>query len=65
MSDENAIRERLLKPFRDSGESRVFVAECCGRLYVGLQPAAQCRTCDKEPVSTKVDLGREVGDGNS
>jgi hypothetical protein len=53
------ILERLIKPFRDQGAEKVYVAECCGRLYVGETPAAGCRTCDNKPESREVVIERE------
>jgi hypothetical protein len=37
------------KPFFDQGAEKVFIVKCCGRVYVGLEPASKCRTCSKIP----------------
>lgn len=39
---------RLAEPFFAQGETRVFVGRCCGRVFVGAQPASSCGTC-KQP----------------
>lgn len=48
--------EKILKPFREQGVEKVYVSECCGRTYVGREPAKRCRTCDKTPVSKEIVL---------
>ena len=38
---------RLAEPFFAQGEKRVFVGRCCGRVFVGAQPASSCKTCQQ------------------
>lgn len=43
--------KRLAEPFFSQGEGRVFVARCCGWVYVGNRPADLCKHCKKVPTN--------------
>ena len=45
--------ERLVEPLVKEG--KVYASRCCGRVYLGKEPATSCRTCDKIPTVTEVD----------
>lgn len=53
---EDALHS-ILAEFQKQGEKRVYVTECCGRLYVGVQIPTGCRTCSKTPDYEEVILG--------
>lgn len=58
MDISEAVR-RLAKPFFDAGEDKVYVARCCGRIFVGKIPAGKCQACGSTPqndVLMKADL---------
>lgn len=42
---------RLAEPFFEQGEPVVFIARCCGWVYAGTQPVAECKKCRKAPTS--------------
>jgi hypothetical protein len=48
MIDVNTVRP-LLAVFRSQGQDTVYVASCCGRVYVGATAATTCRTCKQSP----------------
>ncbi len=56
---------RLADPFFAEGASRVFVARCCNRVFVGTREATSCATC-KQPVAnhpcTSVDEALKFAD---
>lgn len=42
---------RLLASVRAAGHPTWYVAVCCDRLYVGMDPASGCRVCHSTPKS--------------
>lgn len=32
----------------------VFLVRCCGRIYMGRDPASKCRTCDDTPKNVEI-----------
>lgn len=40
--------------FRAQGAEVVYLVRCCGRAYLGLEPAVKCRTCDKHPKNKEI-----------
>lgn len=55
----NAART-LYRVFEEQNAPEVYGTVCCGRLYVGTQPARKCRTCQGVPkcirISAEADL---------
>jgi hypothetical protein len=55
-----AIRQVALPFFEEDAARPLYLAECCGRLYVGISPAEYCRTCKQVPqhvvVTSREDL---------
>lgn len=51
MDDKNKNVEHVVKEltsvFKAQGADKIYTSMCCERVYVGLQPATQCRTCLK------------------
>lgn len=45
------ILKRLAQPLFAQGEVRVFVARCCGWIYVGARTADICKHCKKAPTN--------------
>lgn len=43
--------QTLLVQFQGQGIEKVFMSSCCGRVYLGIDPAQKCRTCEKRPVN--------------
>lgn len=39
---------------RHNPEAQVFAVHCCGRIYLGIQAASKCRTCDKIPQNIEI-----------
>jgi hypothetical protein len=50
--EREAIFAPLLKSFFERGLKCVYTAECCGKLWVGVEPAGKCKTCG-QPVSNE------------
>jgi len=56
---------RIVDGFKQQGVRLVYVAECCGRVYVGLEPPKRCRTCTKTPIVETVEISAETEDATS
>jgi hypothetical protein len=50
----------LSKPFFDQGAESVFMAQCCEKVYVGVEPADLCATCKTKPESYKAASAEEA-----
>lgn len=52
--------KRLAKPFFDQGETKLYVALGCGRIYVAPIPSVKCKKCNSvhpnQEVSSMEDL---------
>jgi len=53
MIDINPLRN-LLPVYKQQGADTVYVVSCCGRVYIGLNPAKACRTCAQVPTNHAV-----------
>lgn len=60
MKDVKAAAKELFRVYKDQGASKVYMANCCDRFYVGLQPPTHCRTCTKTPVSHEVSSDEDI-----
>jgi len=54
MASTTDVVKRILPAFQAQQLERVHVVTCCGRIYVGKEPATLCRTCRKVPLSYEV-----------
>jgi hypothetical protein len=45
---------RLAVPFFQQGAPRVFIAVCCSKLFVGIEPPVRCKTCKQVPKAHEV-----------
>lgn len=50
----------MYKAFAAQGTEVVYAVRCCGRLFLGFEPARKCRTCQSQPknveIRTEADL---------
>ena len=46
----------VLARFKAQGAEEVFVSTCCGRTYIGIDPAQGCRTCGESQDVERVPL---------
>ena len=53
----SAVAAVLFEPF---GTATVFVARCCGNLYIGETRPGSCKTCKNAVTPTQVDLADPV-----
>jgi hypothetical protein len=44
----------LAKEFFLQGAPKLFVGQCCGRIYIGVAPAVKCRTCNKSANNAEI-----------
>lgn len=51
--DAQRVRD-LYRVFQAQGVELVYLVRCCGRVYLGREPAVKCRTCDKHPKSKEI-----------
>jgi hypothetical protein len=51
--DAHDLRE-LYKVFQAQGVEVVYAVRCCGRVYLGRDPAVKCRTCAKLPKNIEI-----------
>lgn len=48
---------KILAPFFSADpDATVYVVECCGRVYAGLEAPTKCRTCPTTPVPVAVTV---------
>ena len=51
---------RLVDGFWQNGADVVHAVYCCDRLYVGVEPASQCSTCQHVPTNVQLRRGEDV-----
>lgn len=49
-----ALLQAILPPWRAQGVEQVFVAECCGRMWIGKTRPLRCGSCNGEVASEEV-----------
>lgn len=50
--------KEIYRTFKAQNAETVYAVFCCERLYLGLEPAIKCRTCQVKP--TNVELRSEA-----
>lgn len=50
----DAAARELYKTFVAQGVTHVYGTRCCGRVYLGQQPAMKCRTCQGQPKNVEI-----------
>lgn len=50
----------LYKIFQAQGAEVVYAVRCCGRVYLGRDPAVKCRTCSKHPKNVEVRSEKDL-----
>jgi len=57
--DDTKTAHELYRMFLQQGVEVVYAVRCCGRVYLGREPAVKCRTCEKHPKNVEI---RQEGD---
>ncbi len=48
------VAKELYKAFASQKAEKVFAVVCCGRVYLGINPATRCRTCTSTPKNVEI-----------
>lgn len=48
------VLRAVVAPFFAADPAPLYASSCCGRLYVGREPATMCRTCPKIPEPVQI-----------
>lgn len=54
------ILKNLAEPFFEQGETRVFLALCCGRVLLGSKEVTRCSICKERPKNHECSSVAEV-----